>query len=472
MTLTIDTSALAALPSVSLAWDERAAVANDRSGLAGETPLAVARPRSVAEVQDVLRVTHALHIPVVPRGAGTGLAGGATARENAIVLDLSGLDRILRIDPQTRLAVVEPGVLTAELDREAARHGLRYAPDPASAAISTVGGNIATNAGGLRCVKHGVTRDAVRGLDVVLADGTLIRTGGPTVKSSVGYDLTRLFVGSEGTLGVIVGATVALKPLPSATATLSATFVSVHEAARAVLDVLATGVEPAVLELVDAPTLARIYDHLGLCAAPGGAQLMIQTEGRAADVEAAEIAEALRQHTDDVDVTFDQDESERLLAIRRAALPAIEPLGTPFIEDIAVPVTRLAEAIERIHVVARVHDAQIFTFAHAGDGNIHPIIVAREPHDAAAVQKAADAIFALALDLGGTVSGEHGVGVLKRAWAAREIDPGAQRIEAAIKAVLDPSGLLNPGKALAADSSASDTHAQSHAQSPAKENTP
>lgn len=437
------------LPYVSTELSEREAVSRDRSGAAAVLPLAVALPTSVREVQEVVRRAWQARVAVVPRGAGTGMAGGAIPTGEALVIDLSRLDRILDINPLTRVAVVEPGVITARLDAEAATHGLRYAPDPASAAISTIGGNIATNAGGLRCLKYGVTRDAVRGLDVVLSDGSLLHTGVRTVKSSAGYDLTRLFVGSEGTLGIVVGATLSLRPIPVGSATALASFGSLAAAARAVAAIAATGVDPAVLELLDAATVAAIERHVKVrVGGEGAALLLVRTEGYGAYAELEAIRAAIAPLADSVDLATDEKSAERLLAVRRAALPAIEAIGPAHIEDICVPIDRLAEAVERIGAIGGEHGVRIFTFAHAGDGNVHPIIVGDPARDAQRIAAATADVFALALDLGGTITGEHGVGSLKRDWLGRELSDTAASVHHAIRAALDPRGLLNPGKAL------------------------
>lgn len=423
----------------------------DRSGWqpAG-LPLGVVRAGSVAEVCATLALCHERGLPVVPRGAGTGLAGGATAGAGSVVLDLSGLDRIVSLDPIDQVAAVEAGVITAVLDRAAGEHGLRYAPDPASAEISTIGGNIATNAGGMRCVKYGVTRDAVLGLDVVLADGRLIHTGRTTAKGVAGYDLTSLFVGSEGTLGVIVGARVRLNPLPLHTATAAAIFASIEDAARACSEILRHRLVPSLLELLDAATLRVIDAAQGSRLAGGaGALVIVQTDGRAAEAELAAIADVLAGSALSVTLAADDAEARDLLAARRLALPSIERFGRPLIEDIAVPRSRLAQAVRGVERIAAATGTSIFTFAHAGDGNLHPIISIPPEEDGipARAQEAADRIFALALELGGTVTGEHGVGVLKRAWLRRELGEDVHDLHAAVKAAFDPTGILNPGKA-------------------------
>jgi glycolate oxidase len=341
-------------------------------------------------------------------------------------------------------------VLTGELDAAAAGHGLRYAPDPARAAISTIGGNIATNAGGLRCAKYGVTRDAVLGLDVVLADGSLLRTGRRTVKGVAGYDLTALFVGSEGTLGVVVGAALRLRPRPFATATLSARFADVGAAARGAAALTAARIQPAVCELLDGATLDAIAAARGASGpGTGGALLVVQTDGYGAGAEAAEIERVLAPLAGEVRRAATDAEAEELLADRRAALPALERLGRVLIEDIAVPRSRLGEAVDAVTAIAARTGARVFTIAHAGDGNLHPLIVVDgTPAGLAVAEAAAEEIFALALRLGGTVTGEHGVGVLKRRWLARELGPEALALSARVKAAFDPAGLLNPGSGL------------------------
>ena len=424
----------------------------DRSGWTPDVcPAAVASVRSVEGVRHVVRHAQQTSTPLVARGAGTGLAGAATAIDGGIVLDLTPLNRIVTIAPEDEIAVVEPGVITADLDRAVQLHGLRYAPDPASVDIATIGGNIATNAGGLRCAKYGVTRDAVLGLDVVLADGRLIHTGRRAIKGVAGYDLTSLFVGSEGTLGVIVGATLRLRPLPAGTATISAYFVDAPAAFAAIGAVRRAGVVPTVAEFIDGPTLERIDDHLGSnLRGRGSAFLLLQTDGAGAGAEAEVAMQVLRPLATALTMTTDLEEAAQLTAVRRGALPALERTGRVMIEDISVPRSQLPAAVAAVTDAARATGTSIYTFAHAADGNLHPIIVLRsdqEPSDPS-VQDAADHIFRAALHLGGTVSGEHGVGVLKRHWMRRELGEDVEQIQRQLKAVFDPAGILNPGKAV------------------------
>ncbi|WP_245155205.1 FAD-linked oxidase C-terminal domain-containing protein [Nocardioides sp. 1609] len=423
----------------------------DRSGAAAPgRPLALVRAASVDDVRETMRLAHEHRVPVVPRGAGSGVAGGALATEGVVVLDLSAMDRIVSLDPVDEVAVVEPGVITARLDEAAREHGLMYAPDPASAAISTLGGNIATNAGGMRCVKYGVTREAVLGLDVVLADGRLVSTGRRTVKGVAGLDLTSLFVGSEGTLGVVVGAALRLRPAPHTTLTAAAAYADVDVAAAACAAVTRERLQPSLLELLDHATLDVVDRAQGTdLAARGGALVVAQADGPGAREEVEAIATVLGKEATWVEQGVDEASTERLLAARRLALPSIETFGRALIEDICVPRSRLADAIRGVEAIAARTGVAIYSFAHAGDGNLHPIISydAALPEAPPEVHEAADAIFALALELGGTVTGEHGIGLLKRAWLARELGPDSLDVHRALKHALDPHDLLNPGKA-------------------------
>jgi glycolate oxidase len=430
-----------------------ATYATDRSGARPDgQPLAVVHAAHAEDVRITLRHAHALRVPVVPRGAGTGLSGGATADEGSLVLDLARMNRITEIAPDDQLAVAEPGVITADLDRAAAAHGLRYAPDPASAAISTIGGNIATNAGGLRCAKYGVTRDSVLGLEAVLAEGTLIRTGARTVKGVTGYDLTALLTGSEGTLGVITSATVRLRPIPVATATVAAYFGTFEAAADAACAITAARVVPAMAELLDGPVLGAIDDAQGSgLRGRGEALLLVQCDGAGALAEAEVVVGVLREaRAASVELTGDPAEADALLAARRLALPSIERIGRPLIEDIAVPRSRLAAAVREIAAIAVRHDVRIHTLAHAADGNLHPILVVDPalPGIPEAAWQAAGEVFATALRLGGTLTGEHGVGLLKRRWVADELGPASHALQRRLKNAFDPNGILNPGKAI------------------------
>ncbi len=416
-------------------------------------PLAVLLAETTVDVAAAMRWATEHGVPVVPRGAGSGLAGGAAATEGCLVLSLARMCAIREVSAQDQLAVVEAGVITAVIDREAATVGLMYPPDPSSHEISTIGGNLATNAGGLRCVKYGVTRDSVLGLEVVLADGRIIRTGHRTVKGVAGYDLTGLFVGSEGTLGVITGATLRLRPRPpTAPITVVGSFPSVRSASDAVAAIVQAGLAPSLLELIDQATLRAIneWKHLGLDD-DTAAMLIAQADGTDAQACSAAMGQFFETAgADFVAVSTDVNEAEQLLGVRRLAYPATERLGRCLVEDVGVPRSRLPDLMEAIESAGVRHGVRILTVAHAGDGNAHPIFVfppspgGEVPDN---VWAAADEVFRTALDLGGTLTGEHGVGALKRRWLELELGSVAMDVHRSIKQALDPAGILNPGKA-------------------------
>jgi glycolate oxidase len=437
----------------------------DRSGwISPERALAAVRARSVVDVQATMRLATAYRVPVVPRGAGTGLAGGAVGTDGSIVLDVSGMRRILEIDPADEVAVVEPGVVTDDLAAALAEHDLWWPPDPASRAISTVGGNIATNAGGLLCAKYGVTRESVLGLAVVLADGTLIRLGRRTVKGVTGYDLTALLIGSEGTLGVVVEATLKLRRRSTdPVLTVGALFDSVVDGAAAASAIMASGLRPAALELLDAASCEAIDAYLAETAPPGryptlagrGAFLLVRTDSASAVAEADLATRLIREAGGDVaQVDDDPEAGERLLEVRRSANAAFARLGEVLIEDVCVPRSALPAMFAAIERIAAEHGLPIPTLAHAGDGNLHPNVLVPPtlPHAPGElpeeVWRAGDALFEAAMALGGTLTGEHGVGLLKRRWLQRELGEDVLALNARIKAAFDPLGLLNPGKAV------------------------
>ena len=431
---------------------ETAALEGARGDKSGQrtsaAPLAVVTARTVADVQAVLRIAHEHRVAVVPRGAGTGLSGGAMAGAGELVLSTAAMTRILEIDEADQVAVVEPGILNADLNRALEPRGLRWAPDPASREISSVGGNIATNAGGLLCAKYGVTREAVLGLDVVLADGTFMRFGHRTVKGVTGLDLTALMIGSEGRLGVIVGATLKLTPLPTGTvATIGASFATIEDAAAASAAITAARIRPAAMELVDPVALAAIVRYLGVPdRAPGSAHLLVQTDGEAAEAEARAALAIITGLGGTAQLTTDPEEGERMLAVRRAMHPAMEALGQVLIEDVAVPRSQLPAMFAAIRRIGERHGILIPTVAHAGDGNLHPNLVYTGDDVPEAVWQAAGELFEAALALGGTLTGEHGIGTLKRQWLADELGDAQVELQRRITAVFDPRGILNPGK--------------------------
>ncbi|MBP2370326.1 FAD-binding oxidoreductase [Pseudonocardia parietis] len=420
------------------------------------TPLCVVRARSTADVAATVAACARARVPVVPRGAGTGLSGGANAVDGCVLLSLERMTAIREISPGERLAVVEPGVVNDDLRAACAERGLWYPPDPASAPWSTIGGNVATNAGGLCCVKYGVTRDYVLALEVVTATGEVVRVGRRTAKGVVGYDLVGLLVGSEGTLGVITEITVKLRPArPAAPRTVVGFFDSLADCGAAVAAVTEQGLQPAVFELVDREVLGAVnaWRNAGL-PENAAALLLAQTDlpEPAAQAEADAILAAFDEHgATETMASTDETEAEALFAARRMAYPALEQLGMGMLtEDVCVPLPRMAEMLARIEEIGRRRDVRIATVAHAGDGNLHPLMLT--PHgDAAArdrTKAAFDEIIATAVDLGGTVTGEHGVGLLKRDGMERELGPEVLALQRAVKAALDPDGILNPGKAV------------------------
>jgi glycolate oxidase len=416
-------------------------------------PRALVRPGSTAEVQAVLRVATAHRVPVVARGAGSGLSGGANAVDGCLVLSLARMNRILEIDRRALLAVVQPGVINGALKAAVAEQGLWYAPDPASWEFSTLGGNLATNAGGLCCVKYGVTGDAVLGLEVVLADGSVVRTGGRTVKNVAGYDLTRLFVGSEGTLGIITEATLRLRPRPPRATTLLASFPSLTGAGVAVTDIMA-GTRPSLLELMDRTTV-RAVEAARPMGLDGEAAALLLARSDAGGEQGVEECARMAAVCEAAGATFvaqsaDEAEGELLLGARRFAFPALEKLGTTLLDDVGVPLSRIAELLAAVEGIAAQRGVLIGTFGHAGDGNMHPTLVfdRNNPDAVARAQAAFDDILRVVGELGGTLTGEHGVGVLKRPFLAAQLGPETMRLHHTLKAAMDPLGLLNPGKML------------------------
>ncbi len=448
------TAALAAaLPPSAVVTDPDvvASFSRDQAPLApAGIATALVRARTVADIVTTLRFANERRIPVVTRAAGTGLAGGANAIDGCIVLSVTALDRILAIDERARTAVVEPGVMNGALAAEVARRGLFYAPDPASREISTIGGNIATNAGGACCLKYGVTGDHVAALKVVLPDGSLLRTGALTSKNVAGLDLTRLLVGSEGTLGVIVAATLRLRRAPRPASTLVAFFDTLKGAGEAIVAMEAVA-DLSLVELMDRTTVNAVEQltRMGLDTS-AAAMVIAQSDAVDAGPAMARGEEACRAHgARDAMRSDDPAEGKLLLAARRMALPALERLGTTLLDDIAVPRAAIAAMLEEVARIAARHDLVIGTFGHAGDGNLHPTIVFQSA-DARSREKAFaafDEIVRAALALDGTITGEHGVGSLKRDYMTAMVGEAERALMRRIKGAFDPNGILNPGKA-------------------------
>ncbi|MFJ7331380.1 FAD-binding oxidoreductase [Streptomyces cyaneofuscatus] len=415
------------------------------------TPAVVVLPRTVEQVQHVMRTATELRVPVVPQGARTGLSGAANASDGCIVLSLVRMDRILEISPVDRIAVVEPGVINAVLSRAVNEHGLYYPPDPSSWETCTIGGNIGTASGGLCCVKYGVTAEYVLGLEVVLADGRLLTTGRRTAKGVAGYDLTRLFVGSEGSLGIVVKAVLALKPQPPQQLVLAAEFPSAAAACDAVCRIMERGHTPSLLELMDRTTV-RAVNALASMGLPETTEALLlcafDTPDPAADL-AAVGALCTAAGATEVVPADNPAESELLLQARRMSLTALEAVkSATMIDDVCVPRSRLGEMLAGTAAIAERYDLTIGVCSHAGDGNTHPVVCFdhTDPDESRRARESFDAIMALGLELGGTITGEHGVGVLKKEWLARELGETGIELQRGIKAAFDPLGLLNPGK--------------------------
>ena len=417
-------------------------------------PICVVIPGTTEEVRAIHRIATRERLAITPRAMGSGLSGGAVPLAGGIVLNVMRLGRILEIDDVNAVAVVQPGVVTADLQRAVEARGLFYPPDPSSLKQSAIGGNVSENAGGARCLKYGVTADYVAALEVVLPDGELIRTGGKMVKNVTGYDLRALFTGSEGTLGTITEITLRLLRKPRHTKTATAAFASIDEAAAAVIAILNAGITPTSIELMDRLTIACIEDYkpsglprdaeaLLLFAVDGNYEEIVDAElARVAEIATACGASATRVAKDDA-------ESARLWEARRGISPALarkspNKLG----EDISVPRSELVAIVRAIRAIAERHDLLIPIFGHAGDGNLHPNILCdrRNPEQMARVRLAAREIFEAAVAAGGTLSGEHGIGVLKKQFMELDLGPEAVALMRRIKAAVDPLGIMNPGK--------------------------
>ncbi|MBX7211694.1 MAG: FAD-binding protein [Verrucomicrobiaceae bacterium] len=418
-----------------------------------QRPGAVVFPSSAQEVSGCVKLARQAEIPVVTRGSGTGLSGGSVPLEGCLVICLVKMDQIVEIDPKNLTLRAQCGAITKEIDDAAARAGLFYPPDPGSMKISTIGGNVAENSGGLRGLKYGVTRDYVMGMEVVLPDGQIVFLGNKCVKDVAGYSMKDLFIGSEGTLGIITEVLLKLLPRPKARRTMLALYDSMGAAAETISAIIAARIIPCTLEFLDRMTVKCVEDYakIGL-PTDVEALVLMETDGHPAVVEeeAARMSELARQcGAHDVRIAADEQEGAKLAAARRNAFSALARIRpTTILEDVTVPRSELARMVAFINESAARHRLQIGTFGHLGDGNLHPTFLTneRDKDEMHRVELALEEIVAETLRLGGTVTGEHGVGLAKKAFVKRQLGEGSYELMRSIKRALDPAGLLNPGK--------------------------
>jgi len=408
---------------------------------------------SAEQISEILKLSNREKIPVIPRGAGTGLSGMAVPIEGGIVLDLSRMNSIMKISIEDRLSIVQPGVVYVDLEKALSPFGFFFPPDPASGKVSTLGGNVATNAGGLKGAKYGTTRDYVLGLQVVLPDGRIMRTGSKAMKSVSGYDLTRLFVGSEGTLGVVTEITLKINPKPTATSTALATFDSLEDAGRAINQIMHSGIIPSALEILGRETLAAINQNTDLNLPEVDAMLLAETDGYTQEETDYQIKKVIQNFEEnnarEVKRARTDKEVEDLWAARKSAYAVLARIKTHFVlEDVTVPMTNIAKLLEGVEEISKRHDIQIATFGHAGDGNLHPQILydGYDPEQVRRMEEATADLFKLAIDLDGTLTGEHGIGLAKAPYMTLEHDPVAMDVMRHVKKMFDPNNILNPGK--------------------------
>ncbi|NIQ37839.1 MAG: FAD-binding protein [Proteobacteria bacterium] len=405
------------------------------------------------QVSEILKVANNETIPVIPRGAGTSLSGGAVPSEGGIVLDLNRMNKILEVSIGDRLAIVQPGVVYEDLERALAPHGFFFPPDPSSGKAATLGGNVATNAGGLKGAKYGTTRDYVLGLEVVLPDGRIMKTGSKTMKSVSGYDLTRLLVGSEGTLAVITEITLRINPKPTATSTAVATFDNLQDAGQAISQTMHSGIVPSVLEILGRHTILAINQNTELNLPEVDAMILVETDGytqEETDHQMQKVLEVFKRNSPkEIKQAKTEAETIELWAARKSAYAVLARIKTHFVlEDVTVPMSRITDLLQGIEAIAKKHQIQIATFGHAGDGNLHPQILydGYDPDEVKRMEAASAALFRLAIDLEGTLTGEHGIGLSKAPYMTMEHDPVAMDMMRGIKRTFDPNNILNPGK--------------------------
>lgn len=410
-------------------------------------------PTSSEEVSRILILANEHRFPVTPRGAGTGLAGAAVPASGGLVLDMCRMNKILDIRIADRLTVVQPGVVYADLEKALAPHGFFFPPDPASSTVCTLGGNVATNAGGIRGAKYGVTRDYVMGLEVVLPDGRIMRIGSRCMKSASGYDLTRLFVGSEGTLGVITEIILKINPKPTAFKTVLASFASLKDAGQAITDIMHSGIVPSVLEVLDENSIKVLREHANMNLPEVMAMILVETDGYTeaeTSYQMGKLIEVFRKNSvTDIQVADTADEAEELWKARKSVGSTAGQLRANSVsEDVTVPMSKVPDLLTGISIIVRKYDLPFVIFGHAGDGNLHPRIMydRSDPDNVTRLSKAVDEIFKLTCNLGGTLTGEHGIGLSKAPYMTLEHDPVAIDVMRSIKILFDPNNILNPGK--------------------------
>ena len=410
-------------------------------------------PTDAEQVSLILDLADKRRIPVIPRGAGTGLAGAAVPVRAGLVMDMCRMNRLIEIRIADRLAVVQPGVVYADLQKALAPDGFFFPPDPASGKVCTIGGNVATNAGGIRGAKYGVTRDYVLGLEVVLAGGRIMRTGSSCMKSVSGYDLTRLFVGSEGTLGVVTEITLKINPKPSAIKTSLARFISLEDAGQAVTDIMHSGIIPSVLEVLDENTIKVLREHANMELPDAVAIILVETDG----YTEVEVSAQMEKITDifngnratHIRTADSEEEVDELWLARRSAGSVAAQLRTNNLsEDVAVPISKVPHLLTGISTIVHKYHLPFVIFGHAGDGNLHPKVMydSSDPNQVKRAGKAVDEIFRLTCQLGGTLTGEHGIGLSKAPYMTLEHDPVEMDVMRKIKKIFDPNNILNPGK--------------------------
>jgi len=408
---------------------------------------------SAEQVSDVLKLANKEIFPVIPRGAGTGLSGMAVPAKGGIVLDLSHMNKIISISIEDRIAIVQPGVIYASLEKALTPHGFFFPPDPASETVCTLGGNVITNAGGLRGAKYGTTRDYVLGMQVVLPDGRIMRTGSKTMKSVSGYEITRLFVGSEGTLGVVTEITLKINPRPTETSTALSTFDDLEDAGRAVSQIMHSGIIPSALEILGKHTILAINQNTDLNLPEVDAMLLVETDGytkQETDFQMEKIIKVFKNNNpSEVKQARSKEEAAELWSARKSAYAVLARITTHFVlEDITVPMAKIAEMLKGVEAIAERNNIHIATYGHAGDGNLHPQILydGYDPEQVKNKDAATAELFKLSVDLGGTLTGEHGIGLSKAPFMKLEHDPVAMDVMNSIKKLFDPNNILNPGK--------------------------